>query len=62
MTHSNTEPTENSITLMNGTVLECFPKESQPCDIEPDKMQLDATGKYLSIGNENHTKEKKKPQ
>lgn len=51
MTHSNTEPTENSITLMNGAVLECFPKESQPCDIEPDKMQLDATGKYLSIGN-----------
>lgn len=51
MTQSNTEPTENSITLMNGAVLECFPKESQPCDIEPDKMQLDATGKYLSIGN-----------
>lgn len=51
MTHSNTETTENSITLMNGAVLECFPKESQPYDIEPDKMQLDTTGKYLSIGN-----------
>lgn len=51
MTHSNTEPTENNITLMNGAVLECFPKESQPCDIEPNKMQLDATGKYLSIDN-----------
>lgn len=51
MTHSNTETTENSITLMNGAVLECFPKESQPCDIEPNKMQLDATGKYLSIDN-----------
>ena len=60
MTHSNTEPTENSITLMNGAVLECFPKESQPCDIEPDKMQLDATGKYLSIGNKKPYKGKEK--
>lgn len=62
MTHSNTEPTENSITLMNGAVLECFPKESQPCDIEPDKMQLDATGKYLSIGNKKPYKRKAKAQ
>lgn len=60
MTHSNTEPTENSITIMNGAVLECFPKESQPCDIEPDKMQLDATGKYLSIGNKKPYKGKEK--
>lgn len=60
MTHSNTEPTENSITLMNGAVLECFPKESQPCDIEPDKMQLGATGKYLSIGNKKPYKGKEK--
>lgn len=60
MTHSNTEPTENSITLMNGAVLECFPKKSQPCDIEPDKMQLDATGKYLSIGNKKPYKGKEK--
>lgn len=60
MTHSNTETTENSITLMNGAVLECFPKESQPCDIEPDKMQLDATGKYLSIGNKKPYKGKEK--
>lgn len=60
MTHSNTEPTENSITLMNGAVLECFPKESQPCDIKPDKMQLDAIGKYLSIGNKKPYKGKEK--
>lgn len=60
MTHSNTETTENSITLMNGAVLECFPKESQPCDIESDKMQLDATGKYLSIGNKKPYKGKEK--
>lgn len=62
MTHSNTEPTENSITLMNGAVLECFPKESQPCDIEPNKMQLDATGKYLSIDNKKPYKRKAKAQ
>lgn len=62
MTHSNTETTENSITLMNGAVLECFPKESQPCDIEPDKMQLDATGKYLSIGNKKPYKRKAEAQ
>lgn len=62
MTHSNTETTENSITLMNGAVLECFPKESQPCDIEPNKMQLDATGKYLSIDNKKPYKRKAKAQ
>ena len=62
MSHSNTEPTENSITLMNGAVLECFPKKSQPCDIEPDKMQLDATGKYLSIGSEKPSQRKAKAQ
>ena len=36
---------------MNGTVLECFPKESHQVDFVPDKMKLDATGTYLSIGN-----------
>ena len=51
MTHSNTEQPKNSITLMNGVVLECFPKESHQGDFVPDKMKLDATGTYLSIGN-----------
>ena len=51
MTHNNTEQSQNSITLMNGTVLECFPKESHQGDFVPDKMKLDATGTYLSIGN-----------
>lgn len=36
---------------MNGAVLECFPKESHQDDFVPDKMKLDATGTYLSIGN-----------
>ena len=51
MTHSNTEQPKNSITLMNGAVLECIPKESHQDDFVPDKMKLDATGTYLSIGN-----------
>ena len=51
MTHSNTEQPKNSITLMNGAVLECIPKESHQGDFVPDKMKLDATGTYLSIGN-----------
>lgn len=51
MTHSNTEQPKNSITLMNGAVLECFPKDSHQDDFVPDKMKLDATGIYLRIGN-----------
>ena len=51
MIHSNTEQPQNSITLMNGAVLECFPKESHQGDFVPDKMKLDATGTYLSLGN-----------
>ena len=51
MIHSNTEQPKNSITLMNGAVLECFPKESYQGDFVPDKMKLDATGTYLSLGN-----------
>ena len=51
MTHSNTEQPKNSITLMNGAVLECIPKESHQDDFVPDKMKWDATGTYLSLGN-----------
>ena len=51
MIHNNTEQPQNSITLMNGAVLECFPKESHQGDFVPDKMKLDATGTYLSLGN-----------
>ena len=51
MTHSNTEQPKNSITLMNGAVLECIPKESLQGDFIADKMKLDATGTYLSLGN-----------
>lgn len=51
MTHSNTEQPKNSITLMNGAVLKCIPKESHQDDFVPDKMKLDATGTYLRIGN-----------
>ena len=41
----------NSIVLMNGAVLECYPKESPQTDFVTDKIQLDTTGAYLSVGN-----------
>lgn len=47
----DTRVNSNCITLMNGTVLECFPKESPFTDFTPDKMRLDVTDTYLSIGN-----------
>ena len=50
VTKTFTEHPQNSITLMNGAVLEGFPKESHQGDFVPDKMKLDATGTYLSIG------------
>ena len=39
MIHNSTEQPQNSITLMNGAVLECFPKESNQDDFVPDKMK-----------------------
>ena len=51
VTKTFTEHPQNSITLMNSAVLECFPKESNQGDFVPDQMKLDTTGVYLSIGN-----------
>ena len=51
VTKTFTEHPQNSITLMNGAVLECIPKESNQGDFVPDQMKLDTTGVYLSIGN-----------
>lgn len=51
VTKTFTEHPQNSIILMNGAVLECFPKESNQGDFVPDQMKLDTTGVYLSIGN-----------
>ena len=50
MTHRNTEQPKNSITLMNGEALECFPKQSPKTKFASDKMQLNATGAYLGMG------------
>lgn len=51
MTHSNIEYPKNSITLMNGAVIECYPKETPQTDVAPDEMKLDRTGVYLRVGN-----------
>lgn len=51
MTDDNTLHQQNSITLMSGVVLECYPKEPPQTDFAPDKMKLDRTGVYLRVGN-----------
>lgn len=51
VTKTFTEHPQNGIILMNGAVLECFPKESHQDSFVPDEMKLDTTGMYLSIGN-----------
>lgn len=51
MTHSNTEHPKNCITLMNGAVLECYPKEAPQTDFPSNEMKLDKTGVYLRVGN-----------
>ena len=44
VTKTFTEHPQNSMILMNGAVLECFPKESHQGDFVPDQMKLDTTG------------------
>lgn len=51
MTHGNIEHPKNSITLMNGVVLECYPNEAHQTDFALDKMTLDTTGVYMNVGN-----------
>ena len=38
VTKTFTEHPQNSMILMNGAVLECFPKESNQGDFVPDQM------------------------
>lgn len=52
---------ENTITLVNGTVLTCYPKAVQPETIAADNWQLDTTGEYLSIGNHHQKKKQLSP-
>lgn len=41
---------EGKIHLMNGNVLDCYPKTDQPCAIVRDKLSLDTTDEFLQIG------------
>lgn len=41
---------EGKIQLMNGNVLDCYPKTDQPCAIVRDKLSLDTTDEFLQIG------------
>lgn len=41
---------KNGIILLDGTLLECFPKESPQENFQPDVIALDTTGTYLVDG------------
>jgi hypothetical protein len=43
------KPQEKAITLLNGTVLECYPSKHPEAKVD-NEMKLDTTGKYLTIG------------
>lgn len=47
----STEFPDNRIVLINGTELICYPKVVQPKSFSEDKLTLDLTGKYLTIGS-----------
>ena len=47
----STEFPEGKIVLINGTVLDCYPKREESDLVVDGKMQLDTTGEFLSIGN-----------
>ena len=40
---------EGKLLLMNGNVLDCYPKENQPQTILPDDICLDQSGEYIQI-------------
>lgn len=57
----NSQEEKNTITLLNGRTLFCYPKSEQPDSIEDDEMRLDTTGEYFVIGNKKPRK-KVKPE
>lgn len=40
---------DGKIILMNGNVLDCYPKKDQPSAIIPDEIGLDTTGEWLNL-------------
>ena len=53
---------EHSITLLNGTVLPCYPVERQDSKVVPDRWSLDMTGTYLTLGSHKPRKEPAKSE
>lgn len=53
---SKTEFPENSIVLLNGKELICYPKAEPTADVIDDNLALDATGRYFTIGNQRRGK------
>lgn len=56
----NTEFPENKIVLLNGKELICHPKAECIENIADDKLKLDTTGTYLSVGKKPQNKVSKK--
>lgn len=48
---------ESSITLLNGTVLPCYPINRQDSKVVPDRWSFDMTGTYLTFGKRKPKKE-----
>lgn len=47
------ETAKETITLLNGTVLDCYPLKHPEARVD-NEMKLDTTGKYLTIGRSKH--------
>lgn len=47
---------ENSIVLLDGKELACYPKEEATAENVDDNLKLDTTGRYLIIGNRRRAK------
>lgn len=53
---------ERSITLLNGTVLPCYPVERQDSKVVQDRWSFDMTGTYLTFGKRKLRKEPAKSE
>lgn len=50
------EKAKDTLTLMNGIVLDCYPLKHTEARVD-NEMRLDTTGKYLSIGKSKHRRD-----
>lgn len=53
------ENTQNSMELLNGTVLKCYPKATIQESLINDRLSLDSTGNFLRLAGRPSTKNEK---